>query len=121
MAQVPVPNILKELIKYHSLETAVTSMVFNNPFGRIHGHDAERIELSMKNNSTIAIVVFVMPDSFVIHNDRILSCKLISDEWECEEFKISFVAKNEIHYQNEPIGICIYLQVVIAMSNNNYR
>jgi hypothetical protein len=71
MAQDPVPNFLKELKKYPGLETAVTGMVFDNPFGRIHGHDAERIELSMNNNSTLAIIVFVMPDSFVLHNDGI--------------------------------------------------
>ncbi len=94
MAQDPVPNFLKEIKKYPSLETAVTGLVFNNPFGRIHGHDAERIELSMNKNSTLAIVVFVMPDSFVIHKDRTLSCKLISDEWQCEEFKVSYVSKN---------------------------
>ena len=94
MAQDPVPNFLEELKKYPGLEIAVTGMVFNNPFGRIHGHDAERIELSMNNSSTLAIIVFVMPESFVIHEDRILSCKLISEEWQCEEFKVSYVSRN---------------------------
>lgn len=94
MAQDPVPNFLKELKKYPGLETAVTSMVFNNPFGRIHGHDAERIELSMNKHSTLAIIVFVIPETFVIHNDRILSCKLTGEEWQCEEFKVSYVSKN---------------------------
>jgi hypothetical protein len=94
MAQDPVPNFLKELKKYPGLETAVTGMVFNNLFGKIHGHDAERIELSMNNNSTLAIIVFVMPEAFVIHKDRILSCKIISDEWQCEEFKVSYVSEN---------------------------
>ena len=94
MAQDPVPNFLKELKKYPGLENAVTSMVFNNPFGRIHGHDAERIELSMNDKSTLAIIVFVMPESFVIHKDRILSCKLIGEEWQCEEFKVNYLSKN---------------------------
>lgn len=94
MAQDPVPNFLKELKKYSGLETAVTDMVVNNPFGRIHGHDAEKIELSMNNDLTAAIIVFVIPESFVLHKDRILSCRLINEEWECEEFKIGYVSKN---------------------------
>lgn len=94
MAQDPVPNMLKELKKYPGLETTVTDVVFNSPFGRIHGHDAKRIELSMNNNSTLAIIVFVMPESFLIHKDRILSCKLIGEEWQCEEFKVSYVSIN---------------------------
>lgn len=94
MAQDPVPNFLKELKKYPGLETAVTDVVFNSPFGRIRGHDAKRIELSMNKNSTQAIIIFVMPESFVIHKDRILSCKHIGEEWQCEEFKVSYVSKN---------------------------
>ena len=94
MAQDPVPKFLKELKKHPGLETAVTGLVFNNPFGRIHGHDAERIELSMNNDSTLAIIVFVMPEAFVIHEDRILSCKLIGEAWQCEEFKVNYVSKN---------------------------
>lgn len=94
MAQDPVPNFLKELNKYPGIETVVTDMVFNSPFGRIHGHDAERIELSMNYDSTLAIIVFIMPETFVIHNDRVLNCKLVSNKWQCEEFKVSYVSKN---------------------------
>lgn len=69
-------------------------MVFISPFGRIHGLDAERMELLINDNSTIALIVFVMPESFVIHKDRILNCKLTGQEWQCEEFKVSYVSKN---------------------------
>lgn len=93
MAQDPVPNFLKELNKYPGLKTAVSDVVFNSPFGRINGHDAERIELSMNNDSTLAIIVFVMPESFVIHEDRLLSCKFIGEEWHCEEFQVSYISK----------------------------
>lgn len=80
MPQDSVPYFLKELKEYPGLETVVTSVVFNCPLGRTQGRDAERIKLSMINNSTLAIIVFVMPDSFDEHENGILSCKLISEE-----------------------------------------
>jgi len=87
-AKDPVPGLLKKLKKHPGLESAVTHLVFNNPKGRIHGHDSSRIDFSISKNSKEATVKFILPSTFKIHGDRLMKCTKQVETWKCKEIDI---------------------------------
>lgn len=83
-AKDPVPGALAQMQAFPGLGEAVTDAVFNNANGRIHGHDATRIEVAVDEKHGQATIKFLMPKTFTIHGDRTLTC-LKKDTWSCTE------------------------------------
>ena len=81
----PVPGAMEQIKPYPGLADAVTDMVFNNPNGRIHGHDAERIDVTVDDKKGIAEIQFIMPKNFTLHGDRWLKCRREEQKWTCSE------------------------------------
>lgn len=81
----PVPEAQSRLEKYQGLESTVRKVVFNNPKGRIHAHDASRIDIKVDDKKGRATVVFVMPRSFKVHQNRTVECVRKDLKWYCKE------------------------------------
>ena len=81
----PVPGALARMKPWPGLASAVTAVVMNSPKGRIHGHDAERIELDVDDAGAAARVRFIMRSSFTLHGDRTVGCLRRGEEWSCED------------------------------------
>lgn len=81
----PVPEALERMKPWPGLSDAVTGVVMNSPKGRIHGHDAERIELTVDEPAGTAEVRFVMPASFPLHGHRTVSCTRTGTSWSCTD------------------------------------
>ena len=85
LAEDPVPSAMEQMKPYPGLVDAVTDVVFNNPNGRIHGHDAERIDVKVDGKEGRAEIQFMMPKSFTLHGDRLLKCLRENQKWICSE------------------------------------
>lgn len=81
----PVPDALERMKRWPGLGDAVTRVVMTSPKGRIHGHDAERIDIDVDEKSGKAKVVFVLPASFELHGDRRLACINEDGGWRCTD------------------------------------
>jgi hypothetical protein len=80
-----VPGALERMRPWQGLGEAVTTVVMNSPQGRIHGHDAARIEIDVSDAEDTARIRFVMLPGFELHGDRTVSCVRSSGAWSCHD------------------------------------
>ena len=80
-----VPGALERMKRWPGLGEAVTQVVMNSPKGRIHGHDALRIDITVNDREGTAEVYFVLPASFELHGDRRLACVNKDGRWRCTD------------------------------------
>ena len=80
-----VPGALRRMKQWPGLGDAVTDVVMNSPRGRIHGHDAERIDIDVDDAAGTARIRFVMLPSFKLHGDRTVTCVRTGGAWSCRE------------------------------------
>jgi hypothetical protein len=81
----PVPGALERMKAWPGLGDAVTEVVMHSPEGRIHGHDARRIDIEVDEAGTSARVQFLMPTSFTLHGDRTVVCTRTDKAWACQD------------------------------------
>jgi hypothetical protein len=81
----PVPGAMARMSPYPGLADAVTAVVFNSPQGRIHGHDAERIDVEVNDQEGTAEIRFTMPKDFTLHGDRLVKCGRKDTTWTCAD------------------------------------
>ena len=85
----PVPDALERMKPWPGLADAVTGVVMSSPKGRIHGHDDERIEITVEgakdHDDGAAEIRFVMPASFTLHGHRTVACDRADETWTCRD------------------------------------
>jgi hypothetical protein len=85
----PVPGALERMKPWPGLADAVTGVVMSSPKGRIHGHDADRIEITVDapedRDDGAAELRFVMPATFTLHGHRTVACDRAGGTWTCRD------------------------------------